>query len=94
MHTYLNTPPLLVPIPCLNCHIITTRQDNTCSWVYGKTSDVVRVCLKGRDLFVRVVVEDAELEVVGAGHEPVLAGDEADAADGDLGDLEGLDQRP
>ena len=40
-----------------------------------------------------VVVEDAKLEVVGAGDKPVLAGNEADAADWDLSDLEGLDHR-
>ena len=48
---------------------------------------------KGRDLFMGVVVEDTQLEVVGAGDEPVLAGDEADAADRYFCDLKGLDQR-
>ena len=59
----------------------------------GQASNVVRVRLKRGDFFVRVVVEDAELEVVGAGDEPVLAGDEADAANRYFCDLEGLDQR-
>ena len=60
--------------------------------MHGKTSDVVRVCLKGRDLFMRVIVEDPELEVVGACDKPVLAGNEANAADRHLRDLERLDQ--
>ena len=59
----------------------------------SQASDVVGVRLKSRDFFVRVVVEDTELEVVGAGDEPVLAGDEADAADRYFCDLKGLDQR-
>jgi hypothetical protein len=57
----------------------------------GQAADVIRVGLERMDLLVGVVVEDAELEVVRAGDEPVLAGDEAGAADGDLGDLEGLE---
>ena len=85
--------PLLVPIPCLDCHVIASRQDDARRRVDSQASDVVRVRFEGRNLFVRVVVEDAELEVVGAGDEPVLAGDEADAADRYFCDLEGLDQR-
>ena len=49
--------------------------------------------LESDDLLVRVVVEDPELEVITTGDEPVLAGNEANAADGDLSDLERLDQR-
>ena len=41
---------------------------------------------------MRVIVEDPELEVVGACDKPVLAGDEANAADRHLRDLERLDQ--
>ena len=48
--------------------------------------------LKRRDLLVCVVVEDAQLEIVRARNEPVLAGYETDAAHGDLRDLKGLDQ--
>ena len=59
----------------------------------SQTSDVIWVRLERSDLLVRVVVEDAELEVVGAGNEPVLAGDEADAADRYFCDLKGLNQR-
>ena len=93
METHLNTPPLFVPIPCLDRHIVTAREDDACGGVNGKTSDIVGVCLKCRNLFMGVVVEDTKLEVVGAGDEPVLAGDEADATDGDLSDLKGLDHR-
>jgi hypothetical protein len=47
--------------------------------------------LECRDFFVSVVIEDAELEVVGAGDEPVLARNEFAATNGDLGNLERLD---
>ena len=93
MHTYLNTPPLLVPIPCLDCHVIASRQDDARRRVDCQASDVVRVRFKGRNLFVRVVVEDPKLEVITTGDEPVLAGNEANATDRDLSDLERLDQR-
>lgn len=59
----------------------------------GQTPYVVRVGLERRDLLVCIVVEDAQLEVVRAGHEPVLARDKTHAAYGHLGDLEGLDER-
>ena len=91
--TYLNAPPLLVPIPGPNGHIIATRQDNARGRMASQASDVVGVRLKSRDFFVRVVVEDPEMEVITTGDEPVLAGNEANAADGDLSDLERLDQR-
>ena len=94
MHTYLNTPPLLVPIPCLDCHVIASRQDDARRRVDCQASDVVRVRFEGRNLFVRVIVEDAKLEVVGARDEPVLARNKADASHRNLCDLEGLDQRP
>ena len=90
--TYLDTPPLLVPVPGPNGHIIATRQDNARGRMDSQASDVVGVRLKSRDFFVRIVVEDPELEVIATGDEPVLAGDEANAADRHLRDLESLDQ--
>jgi hypothetical protein len=61
--------------------------------VHGETSDVVWVRLEGCDALLGVVVVDAEVKVVAAAHEPVLAGDEGDGAHGDLGDLERLYER-
>ncbi|KAF5322671.1 hypothetical protein D9619_000088 [Psilocybe cf. subviscida] len=49
--------------------------------VDGHASDAVRVGLERGDLFVRGVVEDAQLEVIRASDEPVLARDELDASD-------------
>ena len=90
---HLDAPPLLVPVPSFDRHVVASCEDDACGRMDGQASNVVRVRLKRGDLFVRVVVEDAELEVVGARDEPILARNEADAADGDLRDLERLDQR-
>ena len=49
--------------------------------------------LKCRNLLMGVVVEDTQLEVVASCDAPVLAGDEANATDGGVSDLERLDQR-
>lgn len=52
--------------------------------MHSETPNVIRVRLKSSDLFVRVIVEDAYLEVVGASHEPVLARNEANTSYGDF----------
>jgi hypothetical protein len=82
--TDLHALPALLPIPSLDCHIIASSQDNACGRVDGETSDVVRMCLEGGYFLVGVVVEDAKLEIVRAGDEPVLTRDELDASNGDL----------
>lgn len=56
----------------------------------SQASYVVRMRFKRGNLFVRVVVEDPKLEVVRAGNEPVLARNEAYAADGNISDLKCL----
>ena len=88
--TDLNTLPLLIPIPSLDCHIITPRQHNTRRWMHGKTPDIIRMGLKREDFFMRVVVEDAQLKVVRPRDEPVFARDKLDAADGDVGHFKRL----
>lgn len=57
----------------------------------GEASNVVGVSLERRHLLARVVVEDAEVEVVRAADKPIPTSDEAHAADGYFGDFEGLD---
>ncbi len=54
-------------------------------------ADVVRMGLERRDLLARVVVIDAQLEVVRAANDPVLARNEAASADGHFAELEALD---
>ena len=71
--TYLDALPALVPIPSLDRHIVTSRQDNTRRWVHRKASNIVRMRFERSNLFMGVVVEYPQLEVVGARDEPVLA---------------------
>ena len=86
--TRLNTLPLFLPVPSFDRHIITSSQDDVCSRVYGKTPYVVRMCLECSDLFVRIVIEDAQLKVIGTCNEPTLSSDESTTPDWDLSDLE------
>ena len=91
--TYLDTPPLLVPVPCFNGHVITAGKYYAKRWMYRKATYVVWMGFKGDNFLVSIVIEDSELEIIGTRNEPVLAGDEAHAANGDLCDLESLDER-
>lgn len=59
--------------------------------MHGETSDIVWMSFESGDFFVRVVIEDAKLKVVGAGDEPVLARDKFAAANGDFRNLESFD---
>ena len=91
--TYLDTPPLLVPVPCFNGHVITASKYYAKRWMYRKATYVVWMGFEGNNFLVSIVIEDSELEIIGTRNEPVLAGDEADAADRYFCDLKGLDQR-
>jgi hypothetical protein len=62
--TYLYVFPLLLPVPSLDCHIVTSGQHDARSWMNSETSDVVWVGLEGGDFLVRVVIEGTKLEVV------------------------------
>src|SRR5689334_5073252 len=59
--------------------------------MHCNTADVIWVCLKVCYFLACVVVEDAKLEVIAAADDPVLAGDEAAGAHGDVRQFEGLD---
>ena len=72
-----NALPLLIPVPCLDRHIIATGEDDAERWMYGQASNVVGVCPKRRDLFLGIVIEDTKLEVIGPSNELVLSWDEA-----------------
>ena len=88
---YLHALPLPVPVPEFDGHVIACGQDEGVGGMDGDGADIVRVGFEGGDFFRSVVVVDAELEVVAAADEPVLAGDEAAGSDGDVGELEGFD---
>lgn len=88
----LYTLPALIPIPQLDGHIITGGEDKWLCGMHNDGPDVVRVSFEGGYFLTCIVVEDAQMEVVRANHEPVLAGNEAASANGDIGDLKGLDE--
>ena len=88
---HLHALPLPFPIPQLDGHVIAGGQHERLGGVDGDGADVVRVGFEGGDFLGGVVVVDAQLEVVGAADDPVLAGDEAAGAHGHVGELEGLD---
>ena len=91
---HLNAPPLLVPVPRLDGHVIATGEHDARARVDRQASNIIRMGLESDDLLVRVVVEYAKLEVVGASDEPVLARDEAYTSDWYFSDLERLDESP
>jgi len=91
--TYADALPLLVPIPSFDGHIIAPGQYDTQRRVHCEASNVVGVGLVGGNLFVSVVIEDAQLEVIRASNEPVFSRDEANASNGDCCDLKRLDSR-
>ena len=60
--------------------------------MHRQASNVVGVSLERGNLFVRVVVEHAQLEIIGASDEPVLAGDKANTSYRDFCDFKGFHQ--
>lgn len=87
----LHALPTFVPVPQLDCHVIAGGQHEGLGGVHDDCAYVVGVCFEGGDLLAGVVVVDAELEVIAAADDPVLAGDEATCSHGDVGEFEGLD---
>lgn len=88
---HLNALPPLLPVPELDRHVVRASEDKALRRVYGEAANVVGVRLERRHLLPRVVVEDAQVEVVGPADEPVASGDEPHAANGNFGHLERFD---
>ena len=61
--------------------------------MYCQASNIIWVRLERNDLLMRVVVEDAQLEVVRTGNKPVFTGNETHTAYGNLCDFKSLDER-
>lgn len=59
----------------------------------GDGADVVGMGVEGGEALAGVEVVDAEVVVVRAGEDPRLPMDEADGADGQVGDVEVADER-
>ena len=62
VNTYLHVFPTLLPIPRVDRHIIAARQHQTQSRMHRQTPNIIRMRLKRRHLFVRVVIEDPGAE--------------------------------
>ena len=54
------------------------------------SADVVRVSFERGDFLRGIVVVDADLEVIGTAHDPILAGDETPCSYGNIGELKGF----
>jgi hypothetical protein len=89
--TDLYVLPLFIPIPSFDRHVIASCENDARSWMHGQASDVVRMGLKCSDLLMGVVVEDTQLEIVGACDKPVFAADKLDAANRDFCNLKSFD---
>lgn len=61
---HLNALPPLLPIPQLDRHVIRSREDQTLGRMHGKATNVIGMGLQRRDLLARIVVEDAQVEIV------------------------------
>ena len=81
------TNALFVPIPGLDGHVVATSESDAEGRMDGQAADLVRMSFENGDLLV-CVVEHAKLEVVGPGHEHILARNDADASYGNLGNFE------
>jgi hypothetical protein len=90
---HLDTFPSLFPIPQLDCHIIAGGKAERLSRVYRNGTDIIRMSLEAGDLFRRIVIDDAQLKVVRASNDPVLASHETTGTDGHIGELKRLDRR-
>lgn len=61
--------------------------------MYDNGANVVRMSFEGGDLLGSIVIVDSNLEVIRAADDPVLAGDKSTSSNGDIGELECLDDR-
>lgn len=88
----LHTLPAFIPIPQFDSHIIAGGEHKRLCGVHNDGTDIIWVSFECGDFFRGIVVEDPQMEVVRANHEPVLAGNEATSANGNIGNLEGFDE--
>ena len=87
----LHAFPTFVPIPQFDRHVIAGREDKGLLRVNDNGANVIGMRFKRRDLFAGVVVVDSKLEVITATDNPILPRDESAGSNGDICELEGLD---
>lgn len=88
---HLHTLPSFVPIPELDAHVIRGGQDEGLRGMDNNGTDIIGVCLERGYLFGSIVIVDANLEVIGATDNPILAGYEAASSYRDIGEFKGFD---
>lgn len=81
---------VLVPVPELDGHVVGAAQNVRQGGVHLQVADVVLVRFHVSHLLHGVVVVHSESHVVRRRDEPLLASDELGAADGKIGQFEGL----
>ena len=64
MLSYLNTLPLLIPVPHLNKHIVGAGEDKRLRGVNSKAADVIGVRLKVVNLFQCIVVKHTNEHII------------------------------
>mmetsp|Transcript_20282 Transcript_20282/g.32462 ORF Transcript_20282/g.32462 Transcript_20282/m.32462 type:complete len:603 (-) Transcript_20282:150-1958(-) len=79
--------PVIVPIPQLDAHVVGRTENEGQTRMHRNTANVVGVRLKLLHLLARVVVVDANVHVVGAAHQPILALDKLGGTHRHLGYL-------
>lgn len=87
----IDTFPVLVPIEASNPIVVTARKHVWQSWVHKNVSDEVCVIYDRFELLAGVIIVDAELVVVRANNNPLLAGNELCTSDWSVCDFERLD---
>lgn len=88
---YLNTFPLLIPIPRFNRHIIAASQHDTRCGMHRQAANIIRVRLERGHFFMRIIIEHAQLEIIRASHEPIFAGNKTGTSHWHLRHFECLD---
>ena len=56
-------------------------------------ADVVRMSFERGDFLRGIIIIDADLEIIGSTNNPILAGDKSPCSNGNIGELESLDNR-
>lgn len=82
---------ITIPIPTLDGHIVRTGKKVRERGMHLHIPDVIPMRFKVLNLLHSVVIVHPDPHIVTRGHEPLFAGDEFGAADGEFGHLEGFD---
>ena len=91
--THLNMPPISIPVPQLDGHVITRRQDERQGRMNRQATNVIWMGFDLTDFLAGVVIVASQLEIITACQEPVLARDESNGSNGYLGYFKCLDER-